>query len=282
MIGSAVCASAAVPGFVSAMRLHIKDEDGVVRVQEENKDQLYFDGSIEQDIPTAGLAEQFNCQFFLAAQANPHIVPFFYNNKGDVGRPSRWSVGHREEVRSPLCVVVPLVPPTNPALSPRFARPQSWRGGFLLSALELYLKIDMKAKFQFLADLEAAVGFTSTLMTQNNWGNDKNEGLTTMVPQVAFQDYFKLISDPSLPDLHRFIQGGQVAAWEKTALMKTHYSIAHTLNECLAKLEEAEGGDPDNVPAEAKFERSHDARRRSKVRANELRRRGRLYLISAF
>lgn len=99
-VGSAVCASAAVPGFVKAMRLHIKDEDGVVRVQEENKDQLYFDGSIEQDIPTAGLAEQFNCQFFLAAQANPHIVPFFYNNKGDVGRPSRWSVGHREEVRS--------------------------------------------------------------------------------------------------------------------------------------------------------------------------------------
>ena len=145
---------------------------------------------------------------------------------------------------------------------------QSWRGGFLLSALELYLKIDMKAKFQFLADLEAAVGFTSTLMTQNNWGNDKNEGLTTMVPQVAFQDYFKLISDPKLPDLHRFIQGGQVAAWEKTALMKTHYSIAHTLNECLAKLEEAEG-EPDNLPAEAKFERSHDARRRSKVRARK-------------
>ena len=97
-------------------------------------------------------------------------MPFFYNNKGDVGRPSRWSVGHRED---------------------------SWRGGFLLSALELYLKIDMKAKFQFLADLEAAIGFTSTLMTQNNWGNDKNEGLTTMVPQVAFQDYFKVIDSDS-------------------------------------------------------------------------------------
>lgn len=34
-IGSAVCASAAVPGFVKAMRLQIKDENGKVHMQEE-------------------------------------------------------------------------------------------------------------------------------------------------------------------------------------------------------------------------------------------------------
>ena len=98
----------------------------------------------------------FNCQFFLAAQANPHIVPFFYSNKGDVGKPSRWSSGHREE---------------------------TWRGGYLLSALELYLKLSMKSKFQFLGELEAAVGFTQTLMTQNNWGNasTSSDTTTTMV-----------------------------------------------------------------------------------------------------
>lgn len=60
----------------------------------------------------------------------------------------------------------------------------SWRGGFLLSALELYLKSDMKAKFHFLNDLEAAVGFTSTLMTQ------QYSGTTTIVPQVSIKDYF--------------------------------------------------------------------------------------------
>jgi len=234
-IGSAVCASAAVPGFVKAMRLRIKDENGKVHMQEENKDQLYFDGSIDQDIPTAGLAEMFNCQFFLAAQANPHIVPFLYNSKGDVGRPSRWSVGSRED---------------------------SWRGGYLLAALELYLKYDMKAKFNFLGDLEAAVGFTGTLMTQNNWGTTtggRAENQTTMVPQVAFQDYFKLISDPKLNDLYRYMRGGQIAAYEKTAFMKTHYSIAHTLNECLAKLTK----DPSNVPAEAIHNRAVIRRKRS-------------------
>ena len=100
-----------------------------------------------------------NCHFFLAAQCNPHIVPFFYNSKGDVGRPSRWSRGLKND---------------------------SWRGGFLLAALELYLKSDMRAKFHFLNDLGAAVGFTSTMMTQQYGGT------TTIVPRISIQDYFKV------------------------------------------------------------------------------------------
>jgi predicted acylesterase/phospholipase RssA len=90
----------------------------VVRSQE---GETFFDGSIEQDIPVNGLAEMLNCQFFIACQCNPHIVPFFYNSKGGVGRPSRWSSGTQED---------------------------SWRGGFLLAALEMYLKCDMKAKMR--------------------------------------------------------------------------------------------------------------------------------------
>lgn len=42
----------------------------------------------------------------------------------------------------------------------------------------------MKAKFVFLDDLEAAVGFTSQLFTQGFVGT------TTIVPQVSFWDYF--------------------------------------------------------------------------------------------
>jgi predicted acylesterase/phospholipase RssA len=163
-IASAVIASAAVPGFVSPVRLQIKDPDGTVRSAGE---ETYFDGSIEQDIPINGLAEMLNCQFFVACQCNPHVVPFFFNAKGGVGRPSRWSSGNQEA---------------------------SWRGGFLLAALEMYLKNDMKAKLIFLNDLEAAVGFTSTMMTQEFVGS------TTIVPEVQLRDFLtvssKLSCDP--------------------------------------------------------------------------------------
>lgn len=203
-IASAILASAAVPGFIKPVLLQIKDANGNVRNQAQKKDQSYWDGSIDQDIPLNALAEMFNCQFFLAAQCNPHIVPFFHNTKGDVGRPSRWS---------------------------RRMRQDSWRGGFLLAALELYLKSDMRAKFHFLNDLEAAVGFTSTMMTQVYGGT------TTIVPQISIFDYFKLFSNPTLPFLKQCFQVGSIAAYRHCAMMKLHYGVSHAIVDCLATLE---------------------------------------------
>lgn len=203
-IASAIVASAAVPGFIKPVLLHYKTSDGSVQSLDANKDQTYWDGSIDQDIPMSGLAEMFNCQFFLAAQCNPHIVPFFHNSKGDVGRPSRWS---------------------------RQMKMDSWRGGFLLAALEIYLKADMRSKFHVLNDLGAAVGFTSTMMTQIYGGT------TTIIPAISFWDYFKLFSDPSQTDLRRYFQVGMVSAYRHCAMMHLHYSIACALDECIAILE---------------------------------------------
>lgn len=181
VIASAIVASAAVPGLIPPVRLLVKDRNGCIREQGARKDELYWDGSIEQvtakfqhdvpvelvlyshrflfassgqDIPTAGLAEMLNCQFFVAAQCNPHIVPFFYNSKGDVGRPSRWSSGKRED---------------------------SWRGGFLLSALELYLKSDMRAKFHFLNDVEVAVREANGLCAMTALVVDPPTALTFLI-----------------------------------------------------------------------------------------------------
>lgn len=215
------CVSLTLVAFFLSFYFPIsEDAEGTIR---QLQGESYFDGSIEQDIPVNGLAEMFNCQFFIACQCNPHIVPFFYNSKGAVGRPSRWSSGMQED---------------------------SWRGGFLLAALEMYLKNDMKAKFRFLHELEAAVGFTSSMMVQ------EFVGTTTIVPQVSFLDYFRLFSDPTLDELYRYYQAGSVAAYEHTILIKLHYEIADALDDCIARLE----GDNDD-----KKKKSRDSQRRSKV-----------------
>lgn len=208
-IASAIIASAAVPGFIKPVILRKKGPDGKVRPQAQNKDEAYWDGSIDQDIPTTGLAEMFNCQFFLAAQANPHIVPFFHDPKGCVGQPSRWTRGENYD---------------------------AWRGGILLAALEIYLKTDMRSKFHFLNDLGAGVGFTSTMFTQALYS-----GTTTIVPKVSFVDYFQLFSNPSLPFLNKCFQVGSVAAYQHCQLMKMHYTVANALDECLAILENEDG-----------------------------------------
>jgi len=69
-IASAVVASAAVPGFVPPMQLQYKQPDGTITTSSCNAEELYFDGSIQSDIPVSGLAEMLNCQFFIVCQAN--------------------------------------------------------------------------------------------------------------------------------------------------------------------------------------------------------------------
>jgi hypothetical protein len=56
----------------------------------------------------------------------------------------------------------------------------------------MYLKNDMRSKFHFLNDLEVAVGFTSTMMTQ------VYSGSTTIVPQVCLKDFFLVSADGAL------------------------------------------------------------------------------------
>ena len=85
------------------------------------------------------------------------------------------------------------------------------------------------------ASFDPLVGFTGTLMTQSY------EGTITIVPQVKLRDYFLLFTNPSLRYLKRCFQGGSVAAYQKIAMMKSHYSIAHALDECLATLEAIDG-----------------------------------------
>ena len=48
VIASAVLASAAAPGVIEPVRLQVKGPDGIIRSQGGNKDESYWDGSIDQ------------------------------------------------------------------------------------------------------------------------------------------------------------------------------------------------------------------------------------------
>lgn len=48
VIASAIVASAAVPGLIPPVHLLVKDRNGCIKEQGERKDELYWDGSIQQ------------------------------------------------------------------------------------------------------------------------------------------------------------------------------------------------------------------------------------------
>lgn len=205
VIASAVVASACVPGLLKPMYLQSKTADGTIELLKEE----YWDGSIEQDIPMGGLAEQLNCQFFVVVQCNPHQVPFYFNSDGIPGQPNRWT--------------------------------HSRRGGYLYSGIELYLKLDMLKNLNFLKEVGAVTGVTSKLMTQSF------AGTATIVPRVTFQDYFKIVEDPDLDDMKRYFHGGSVAAYGSVAMIRLHYEIARTIDECRKSLQMPEVSSYDQV-----------------------------------
>merc|ERR1712061_528656 len=48
------------------------------------------DGSFQSDTPVHAMAAFFNARFSIVSQVNPHIIQFFFNPMGAIGRPIKW------------------------------------------------------------------------------------------------------------------------------------------------------------------------------------------------
>ncbi|KAI7861521.1 acyl transferase/acyl hydrolase/lysophospholipase [Spinellus fusiger] len=75
VIWSAVTVSCSVPFFYASSPLYAKDKSGKI-VLWNPIDQLYIDGSVENDLPMTRLSELFNVNHFIVCQVNPHVIPF--------------------------------------------------------------------------------------------------------------------------------------------------------------------------------------------------------------
>ncbi|CAF2626547.1 unnamed protein product [Rotaria sp. Silwood2] len=209
-IASAVLASAAVPGLIHPVHLieKIVDKHGQISYRPLHGGRLKFrDGSFENDIPLNTLSEVFGCSYFLVSQTNPHIIPFFFNARGQGGLPSGWRL-----------------------------RGGAYRGGFLLAGIELLLKEDMKKNLRVLGMLD----LLPTVFGQD-WSFlflQEFQGQITMVPHVRLIDYFRLISDiKDVKEISHYLQEGKLTAWRKFGMIKNREIIRLTLKDCIQILE---------------------------------------------
>ncbi|KAK5171708.1 uncharacterized protein LTR77_003344 [Saxophila tyrrhenica] len=197
VIWSAVLASAAVPGILNPVVLMRKNRDG--KLEPYSFGHKWKDGSLKTDIPLKSLNLHFNVNFSIVSQVNPHINLFFFSSRGTVGRP----VTHR--------------------------RGRGWRGGFLGSALEQYLKLDLTKWLKVLRHLE---------LLPRPLGQDWSEiwlqrfsGTTTIWPKSTFSDFYYILSDPSMERLARMIHVGQLAAWPKLKFIENRMAIERIIED---------------------------------------------------
>jgi len=179
VIWSAVLASAAVPGILNPIVLMRKTRDGkLVPYSFGNK---WKDGSLRTDIPLKALNIHFNVNFSIVSQVNPHINAFFFSPRGAPGRP----VTHRKG--------------------------RGWRGGFLGSGLETYLKLEMQKYLKTLRHLELL-----PRPLGQDWSElwlQKFSGSVTIWPKSVLSDYWNILSDPGPRRLGRMILFGERSCW---------------------------------------------------------------------
>ena len=197
VIWSAVLASAAVPGILNPVVLMKKDKDGTLSPY--SFGHKWKDGSLRTDIPLKALNLHFNVRFSIVSQVNPHINIFFFSSRGSVGRP----VTHR--------------------------RGRGWRGGFIGSAIEQYLKLDLNKWLKVLRHLE---------LLPRPLGQDWSEiwlqrfsGTITIWPKSIPSDFIYILSDPTPERLARMIHVGQQSCFPKLKFIANRAKLEKHIHE---------------------------------------------------
>ncbi|KAK1751680.1 patatin-like phospholipase [Echria macrotheca] len=191
VIWSAVLASAAVPGILNPVVLMMKTRAG--QLVPYSFGHKWKDGSLRTDIPIKALNLHFNVNFTIVSQVNPHINLFFFSSRGSVGQP----VTHRKG--------------------------RGWRGGYLGSATEQYIKLDLTKWLRVLRQLELLprpLGQDwSQLWLQQFGGN------ITIWPKSILSDFIHILSDPDAPRLARMIHEGQQSAFPKLKFIANRLKV---------------------------------------------------------
>lgn len=214
VIWSAVLASAAVPGILNPVVLMRKTSTG--QLEPYSFGHKWKDGSLRTDIPLKSLNLHFNVNYSIVSQVNPHINTFFFSSRGSVGRP----VTHR--------------------------RGRGWRGGFLGSAAELYLKQDLTKWLKFLRHLELL-----PRPLGQDWSQlwlQRFSGTVTIWPRCVISDFWHILSDPDMDRLARMLHVGQLAAWPKLKFISNRMAIEKVIQEARQATRPAEQALPTPMP----------------------------------
>ena len=195
LIWSAVLASAAVPGILNPVFLMQKQADGTLKPWSYGN--KFRDGSLRVDIPLEKLHSLFNVTYPIVSQVNPHVHLFHYGSRGAPGRPTAYRRG------------------------------RGWRGGFLLSAAEHILKLNLITNFKIMRDLN----LMPKLLGQD-WSSvflQDFAGSITIYPKTRIMDWPHILTDPDPSDLARMMRSGQYVTFPKLHMISNRVRIERAI-----------------------------------------------------
>lgn len=230
VIWSALLASSAVPGILNPVVLMMKDRLG--NISPFSFGNKWKDGSLRTDIPIESLNTYFNVKFSIVSQVNPHISFFYFGSKGSIGRP--------------------------------LTRRKGLRGGFIGSASENFLKLELRKWLKFCKELNI---FPRTF--DQDWSNvwlQRFSGTITLWPKMNFMDLFFILSDPTVSRLDAMIRKGELIAYPKMKFIKNRLDVERMISKGLLETKsQLFGGSEDeededyNLEEDSEFDLSSDS-----------------------
>ncbi len=204
LIRSAVLCSSAMPFFVKPPQLLEKCPDNTIITRDA---QNFSDGSLAGDVPRGELGSLFGVRFVLTSQVNPHISPFFFNRKGEAGNPLLW----------------------------RWGKTGSFRGGFILSALESFFKEQMKTLLKVMRDAEIDPNFQGMALPQAFLQNFAGDITITSQRNLIWKIVHSLDGPKDAEEVHWWIKEGELMMWPKMSVLISRMRIEKALED-LAKV----------------------------------------------
>ncbi|SNX82398.1 related to TGL5 - triacylglycerol lipase [Melanopsichium pennsylvanicum] len=198
VIWSSLLASAAVPGILNPVCL-MQKQKGTGEIVPWNWGHRFKDGSLRVDIPLQDLHALFNVNYPIVSQVNPHVHLFHFGSKGSPGRPT----AHRKG--------------------------KGWRGGFILSASERILKLNLSMNFKILRDLDllpAILGQDWSSVFLQRFG-----GAVTILPKTRAWDWVRILSDPDRNELTRMMGVGKSVTFPKLHMIENRVRLERSIEQ---------------------------------------------------
>lgn len=198
VIWSSLLASAAVPGILNPVCL-MQKRKGSDEIVPWNWGHRFKDGSLRVDIPLQDLHALFNVNYPIVSQVNPHVHLFHFGSKGSPGRPT----AHRKG--------------------------KGWRGGFVLSASERILKLNLSMNFKILRDLDllpALLGQDWSSVFLQRFG-----GAVTILPKTRVWDWVRILSDPDRKELSRMMSVGKSVTFPKLHMIENRVRLERAIEQ---------------------------------------------------
>jgi TAG lipase / steryl ester hydrolase / phospholipase A2 / LPA acyltransferase len=175
----------------------LEAKDAAGRIGPYVPSERWVDGSIYEDLPKLRLARLHNVNHFIVSQANPHVVPF---------------VAHHGQ-RGLL-----------PALAGITSATVRTQGAY---AIDLASRATRPGR----GPLSQLADRAQALVRQDYRGD------IDIHPRFRLDLLRKVVVNPTLEDLHEFIQEGERATWPKLAMVRDHTRLGRVFRECVGSLQ---------------------------------------------